>query len=99
MTIDLDIFRAAKHLEWKRWTVFAPSRGDDGNLIADGVHSMPLDTYTTDSLTGRRADWAPITTDGVGIVIVDPQTLDDVHDAIRQWCRDQIGRDDITFTA
>jgi hypothetical protein len=95
-TIDLDPFRNAKTLLWKQHTVFAPHRGDDGTLIADGVHKLPLDTYTTDSLTGGRKKWPPMT-DGVGIVVVDAETLDDTREAVRAWCLEHIGRDDIRF--
>jgi hypothetical protein len=60
-TIDLDPFRNAKTLLWHQWTVWAPHQSDDGTLIADGVHKLPLDTYTTASLTGGRKKWPPMT--------------------------------------
>jgi hypothetical protein len=98
MTIDLGVFRTAKHLQWKRHTVFAPNRGDDGNLIADGAHSLPLDTYTPDTGTAKYRSQPPITEDGIGIVVVDPETLEEVHNAVRAWCRNVLDRDDIHFT-
>lgn len=101
MTVNLDVFRTAKALTWKRWTVFAPHRSDDGTLFAHtagGIEcaSLPLDTYTPDSLTHAREKWAPIT-GNVGIVVVDPTIIEDVHEAVRAWCLGQLGRDDITF--
>jgi hypothetical protein len=39
----------------------------------------------------------PITSNGVGMVWVDPATLDELHTAVRAWCEDQIGRVDVEF--
>jgi hypothetical protein len=87
----LDVFRDAKTLMWKQHTVFEPHRGDNGTLIADGVHKLPLDTFS-----GVRKNWPPMS-QGAGNVMVDPETLDDTREAVRAWCREQIGRDDIRF--
>jgi hypothetical protein len=89
--VDLRPFRTAEKLVWRRHTVWAPHRGDDGNLVAGDV-SMPLDTW----LPGRfTAD--SITENGVGIAIADPESLEGTHDAIRRWCRQFLGRDNVEF--
>lgn len=90
---DLTPFKVARRLEWRPLTVWVPHRGDDGNLIADGVLSLELDTWLPD--TG----WAGhcLTSEGVGIAVVDPATPTDRHNAIRAWCRKHLGRDDIAF--
>ncbi|MEV8610253.1 hypothetical protein AB0383_20400 [Amycolatopsis sp. NPDC051373] len=80
-----------------RHTVFTPHRGDDGNLIADSGHSIPLDIYTPDAIAGWRGA-PPAMANHVGIVVVDPENIDDVHAAVTTWCRDNIGREDIQFT-
>lgn len=92
---DLTPFRNAAELTWVRHTVFAPHRGDDGTLVADDGHRIPLDTYSPDTLIGGQV--RPPMSDNVGIAVVDPVTLEDVHNAIRAWCRIQLGRDDICF--
>lgn len=91
--LDLTPFRNAAELTWIRHTVFAPHRGDDGALVTDGGHRLPLDTYTPDTL----GEVQPPMTENVGIAVADPKTLEDVHDAIRAWCRTQLGRGDIHF--
>ncbi|QYN17507.1 hypothetical protein [Amycolatopsis sp. DSM 110486] len=100
MALDLTPFKTVDRITWTRHTVFEPHRGDDGNLRAyngDGqIASIPLDTWTPDSPAVSRG-YQPMT-DNVGIVVVDPTTLDDVHNAIRDWCRDQLGRNDVTFS-
>lgn len=95
---SLEPFRTASTIRWVRHTTFAPHRGDDGNLVTDQGHSIPLDTYPPDTLTGCRAPTPPMT-DDVGIVVVDPSTLADVHTAVTAWCRDNLGRDDVTFAS
>ena len=96
ITINLDVFRAADTLRWKQHTVFAPHRGDDGTLIANGGHRLPLDTWTPDRLTHGRENWPPMTAN-VGIAVVDPDTLEDTREAVCAWCREHLGRDDIKF--
>jgi hypothetical protein len=105
MSVNLDVFRNAKTLAWKRWTVFEPHGWTDGTLFAydangDEVAKLPLDTYTEETARGvlPRDEWGkPITSNGVGIVWVGPATLDELHAAVRAWCSDQIGRVDVEF--
>lgn len=103
----LNPFADADTITWHRHTVFAPHRSDDGTLYADGCWAdpgalwMPLDTYLPEIVE----TWAefrgeckqPVTKEGVGIVVVDPVTIADVHNAVRQWCIDNLGRDDVLF--
>lgn len=100
MSVDLTAFRDAETLLWKRWTVFEPNRGDDGTLYAydandDEMASLPLDTWTI--VEKRAVKMASPFTNGVGIVVVNPDTLDDVHAAVRAWCKARVGRDDVEF--
>lgn len=98
--IDLDVFRNAKKLVWERFTVFAPHRGDDGTLIADGEHRLPLDVVTPDMLGMSTVGTPPLSGEGdetVGIAVVDPNTVDDVHVAVRAWCEAQLLRKDVEF--
>ena len=95
MTVNLDVFRTATTLRWMQQTAFEPGRGDDGYLIADETHTLPLDTYTFAEL-GPHTDRPPLT-DHAGIVVVEPETVEDAHTAIRAWCKDQLGRDDVAF--
>lgn len=102
--LDLEPFRNAKTIRWVRHTEFAPHAGDDGNLVTDAGHSIPLDTWTPESR--RRYDAGkdifenverPPFDDKSGMVVVDPETLDDVHGAVDAWCRDNLGRSDVVF--
>jgi len=103
--VNLDVFRNAKTLLWKRWSVFEPNRGDDGtlyalNAVGSVIDHMPLDSYTEAEAHGiipREEQRSPITSNGVGIVWVEPATLDELHTAVRAWCKDQFGRDDVEF--
>lgn len=103
--LNLAPFRTAKTLAWKRWTVFEPHRVDDGTLFAfddDGkeMASLPLDTYSEAAGYGvipLEDQGSPITRSGVGIVWVDPETVEDVHAAVRAWCKARLGRDDVEF--
>ena len=103
--LDLEPFRTAATIRWVRHTVFAPHRGDDGNLVTDHGHSIPLDTWPT----GKVYRWNPNTfvreevdrlpvNDEVGMVVVDPETLEDVHGAVVEWCRSNLGRCDVSFS-
>lgn len=92
--LDLTPFTNADTLTWEQITVFAPHRGDDGTLITDTGYRLPLDVFTA---ANSCADWPPLS-DGLGIVVVeDPTTIDDTREAVRAWCRAQLGRDDVTF--
>lgn len=102
--LDLEPFRTADTIRWVRRTVFAPHSGDDGNLVTGTGESIPLDTWTPKS----RRRWDPETDtmkiaerppydDNSGMVVVDPETLNDVHEAVRAWCRENLGRDDVAF--
>ncbi|MDQ0376583.1 hypothetical protein [Amycolatopsis thermophila] len=98
--IQLDRFRSAERLEWKRHTVFQPHRVDDGNLIAHlpgggEPLSFPLDS----TLPTERYDSPVVIDPGMGVVPVDAASLDDLHGAVRAWARVFIGRDDIEFPA
>ncbi|MET9260468.1 hypothetical protein [Amycolatopsis sp. NPDC004079] len=102
--LDLEPFRTAETIRWVRRTEFAPHSGDDGNLVASTGHSIPLDTWTPESRRrwNQRGDGLEIAErppfdDKSGMVVVDPETLDDVHEAVRAWCRDNLGRTDLAF--
>jgi hypothetical protein len=41
----------------------------------------------------------PISDGGVGIVLATPETVEDAQEALRGWCREQLGRDDVVFDA
>jgi hypothetical protein len=96
---DLTPFRQAKHLTWRQLTVFAPHQGDDGSLLTDRGESLPLDTALPNErvppASGTRIN--ALHPDGVGIAVCDPTCLQDVRQAITQWCREFLGRDDIKF--
>lgn len=96
--MSLDPFIHADSLHWRRLTVFEPGRYDDGNLIAttDGAWvRMPLDTVQpTPSVDSHTYN----THYGQGLALAPPpETLEDVHEAIRSWCREFLGRDDVRF--
>lgn len=97
--MDLSLFRHAPTLRWHPHTVFEPGTGADGTLFADGDERLPLDIYSHAEI-GRDIELQRIQlpiSNGVGIVIADPATVADAHEAVRSWCRDQLGRDDIEF--
>ena len=70
--------------------------------------SLPLDIFTRatwdslhhlDTLRGREVpsgSWVPNQDNPMGMIIADPRTRDAVQDEIRQWCRQECGRDDVT---
>jgi hypothetical protein len=100
MSIDLAPFRTAKTLRWVQHTVFEPGRGDDGCLVADDTHELPLDVVTPAMLGSSTVGTPPLSGEGeetVGLAVVDPETLDDVHAAVRAWCREQLKRSDVEF--
>lgn len=92
--VDLGAFRAAADLRWHPFTVFEPGGGVDGDLIADGSTHLPLDVYAPDELT---RDVHPPLSGGVGIVVAAPATTGEAEEALRGWCREQLGRDDVVF--
>lgn len=90
---QLAAFRAARHLAWVRHTPFQPRSVADGDLIADNTLRMELETWLPDDIHTSHY----ISSGGVGIAIVRPDTLDELHDAIRGWCLQHLGRADVTF--
>jgi hypothetical protein len=101
VNIDLDPFRTAVRLEWKLQTVFVPHRLADGMLRAYDtlgytIANFPLNVDTPDLYAEDGSPDPPITA-STGIVVVDPETLGDVHAAVRAWCKEQFGRDDVEF--
>lgn len=94
MSVDLTTFRNATELYWQQHTVFEAGRGVDGTLVADKRTRLPLDIYSPDEVTSFTR--TPLG-DGVGVVVATVPTFDDVHEAIRSWCREQLGRDDVGF--
>lgn len=98
--IDLTPFRTAKTLVWVRHTVFCPGAPDDGTLIADDTHKLPLDVVTPDMLGLSSVGTPPLSGEGeetVGLAVADPDTLEDTHAAIRAWCFAQLHRSDVEF--
>ncbi|UKD50773.1 hypothetical protein L3Q65_00315 (plasmid) [Amycolatopsis sp. FU40] len=102
--LDLEPFRTAETIRWVRHTEFVPHSGDDGNLVTGTGQSIPLDTWTPQSRprwnprSDERENVArPPVSDQTGMVSVDPETLDDVHSAIRAWCEANLGRTDVIF--
>lgn len=95
---DLTPFRRAGALRWRRHTQFAAGRGDDGNLITDQGHSMPLDTALPyERNPGPAPRTHALTKSGVGVAVTNPDTLADVHAAICGWCHIHLDRDDVQF--
>lgn len=93
---DLTPFRRARSLRWHRLTEFVAGYGDDGTLLTEQGHAMPLDTALPYERTrGPAPRQHTITDDGVGIAITNPHTLAEAHAAIRGWCHVHLGRDDI----
>lgn len=107
--IDLTKFRATDRLIWNRWTVFEPGGGSaDGTLYAgdQDTEGLPLDVFIPDELdidgvpeilpSGvRMLPYNPLA--GV-IIVAEPASLAELHETVRAWCRDQLGRDDVEFT-
>lgn len=92
--IDLDKFRNAKTLRWQPFTVFESGKGADGELYTGEGAGLPLDIYSPEEVT---CDVTPPLSGGVGIVVYKPVAVADAQAAIRGWCREQIGRDDVVF--
>lgn len=90
--VNLDRFRNAAALRWQPHTVFEPGKGADGTLYTGEGAGMPLDIFSPDELT---RDVHPPISGGVGVAT--PQTLEDAQAAVCGWCREQLGRDDVTF--
>jgi hypothetical protein len=100
---DLQPFRDAPSLRWHPFTVFEPGRGDDGQLIASTGETLSLDTWTWRELdrqtrttvltTGQHSLYEP----RIGINVVVPLNQEAMREAIREWCREFIGRDDVAF--
>lgn len=77
-----------------------------GTVIAH----LPLDIFTAESWddlhrqairrgsTISRGPWIPGQDQPLGQIIADPRTRDAVIHEVRQWCREQIGRDDVTVS-
>jgi len=94
--MDLQPFREVAVLRWRAFTEFEPGGGVDGQLTADDTKAMPLDIYTPAELP-PGAPVPPTIVDGVGISVAMPHTMDDVREAVRAWCREVLGRDDVEF--
>jgi hypothetical protein len=92
--VDLDKFRNTKTLRWQPHTVFEPGKGADGTLFTGEGAGMPLDIYSPEEMT---RDVHPPISGGVGIVEYKPVAVADAQAAIRGWCREQLGRDDVVF--
>lgn len=100
---DLGKLRDSRTLRWNRWTVFRPGQGTDGTLYSDDGPGLSLDVWTaaeTAAELARRSRQAnPDTGEHESVAIVaDPRNLDELHEAVRTWCRDTLGRDDVEFT-
>lgn len=90
---SLTTLREATTLHWHRWTVFRPGGWADGTLITDTGQRYPLDI----TLPDHHHTAGDLTADVVGVAVIDPANLNDVHNAVRAWCRRFLGRDDVTF--
>lgn len=90
----LDVLRGAETLVWVQATVFRPGYGDDGNLVGDDV-SIALDTFLRDHDHDTN-EWNPKYEQGIA-VMDPPKSLADTQGAVRAWCREFLGRDDVQF--
>jgi hypothetical protein len=109
---DLEPFRTAQRLEWHAWTVFDGDDPDgdgqmDGDLRAingnEVAAHVPLDIFSPEALedgtcTLGSGPWYLGQDAPVGIIVANPSTRDQVGEEIRRWCRQEIGRDDVTLT-
>ncbi len=100
--MDTTPFRTAAELRWHPNTIFTPGEGGDGDLIATRPGADPitlvLDIYTPADMASDKAT-TPFTGDlgDLGVVVAEPATIEQAQDAIRGWCREQLGRDDVMF--
>lgn len=96
MSDSLTAFRNASKLRWEQYTEFTPGKSVDGAVVADDTKAIPLEVWSerdTDVEVGSSTVLG-----SVGMVVSPARTLSEVHDAVRIWCRNQLGRNDVVVS-
>lgn len=98
--MDLDPFATAVALCWRAHTSFVHGGGADGDLVAtlDTGRELvlPLDVYMPAELAADSV--RPPMSGNLGVASVEHvDSIEDIRQAVRAWCSEQLHRDDVTF--